>query len=168
MGLPPVTIPAGALITEADVRFMQGMIAHHAQAVVMTRLALDAGASERVQKLATKIDLSQAGEITLMQEWLREYRQTVPDTSSWRTMQMHGMLTMAEMDALATAKGTNFDRMFLTLMIRHHEGAITMVKDLLASPRAGQEVDINVLANEIEAAQTAEIGLMWQMLADLD
>jgi uncharacterized protein (DUF305 family) len=58
--------------------------------------------------------------------------------------------------------------MFLTLMIRHHEGAITMVKDLLASPRAGQEVDINVLANEIEAAQTAEIGLMWQMLADLD
>lgn len=168
MGLPPVTIPAGSLITEADVRFMQGMIAHHAQAVYMTRLAMTAGASERVLKLATKIDLSQAGEITLMQEWLREYGQVVPDTSAWRTMQMHGMLTPAEMDALAQAKGTNFDRMFLTLMIRHHEGAITMVKDLLASPRAGQEVDINVLANEIEAAQTAEIGLMWQMLADLE
>jgi uncharacterized protein (DUF305 family) len=167
-GLPPVTIPEGALIVEADVRFMQMMIAHHAQAVVMTRYAERAGASARVLRLATKIDLSQAGEITLMQDWLHDHGQFVPDTSSWRTMQMAGMLSMSEMEQLAAARGADFDRLFLRQMIRHHEGAITMVKELLATPRAGQQVDVNVLANEVEATQTAEIGLMWQMLADLD
>jgi uncharacterized protein (DUF305 family) len=91
--MPPITIPAGALITEADVRFMQHMIAHHAQAVYMTRLADSAGASPRVLTLARKIDLSQAGEIALMQDWLREYEQVVPDTDSWRGMRMAGMLT---------------------------------------------------------------------------
>lgn len=167
-GLPAVTIPQGALIVEADVRFMQMMIAHHAQAVVMTRYAERAGASARVLRLATKIDLSQAGEITLMQDWLHDHGQFVPDTSSWRTMQMAGMLSLTEMEQLAAARGEDFDRMFLRQMIRHHEGAITMVKELLATPRAAQQVDVNVLANEVEATQTAEIGLMWQMLADLD
>lgn len=167
-GLPPVTIPAGALIVEADVRFMQMMIAHHAQAVVMTRYAERAGASARVLRLATKIDLSQAGEITLMQDWLHDHGQFVPDTSSWRTMQMAGMLSLAEMEQLSQARGVEFDRMFLRQMIRHHEGAITMVQELLKTPRAAQQVDVNVLANEVEATQTAEIGLMWQMLADLD
>jgi uncharacterized protein (DUF305 family) len=167
-GLPPVTLPAGSLATEADVRFMQMMIAHHAQAVAMTQLAEGAGASPRVLKLAQKIDLSQAGEIALMQGWLADHKQFVPDTGSWRTMQMAGMLTPEQMTQLAAARGTAFDRMFLRLMIRHHEGAVQMVTDLLASPRAAQEVDVNVLANEIEAAQVAEIGLMWQMLAELD
>lgn len=166
-GMPPVTIPAGALITEADVRFMQHMIAHHAQAVYMTRLADSAGASARVLTLARKIDLSQAGEIALMQDWLRAYGQHVPDTESWRGMTMVGMLTAEQIAQLQQAKGPAFDRLFLRFMIQHHEGAITMVADLLKSPRAAQEVDINVLANEIEAAQMAEIGLMWQMLADL-
>jgi uncharacterized protein (DUF305 family) len=165
--MPPVTIPAGALITEADVRFMQHMIAHHAQAVYMTRLADSAGASARVLTLARKIDLSQAGEIALMQDWLRAYGQHVPDTESWRGMTMVGMLTPEQIVQLQQAKGPAFDRLFLRFMIQHHEGAITMVADLLKSPRAAQEVDINVLANEIEAAQMAEIGLMWQMLADL-
>ena len=165
--MPPVTIPAGALITEADVRFMQHMIAHHAQAVYMTRLADSAGASARVLTLARKIDLSQAGEIALMQDWLRAYNQHVPDTESWRGMTMVGMLTEAQLAELRAAKGTAFDRLFLRYMIQHHEGAIVMVADLLKAPRAAQEVDINVLANEIEAAQMAEIGLMWQMLADL-
>jgi uncharacterized protein (DUF305 family) len=166
-GLPPVTLPANSIVTEADVRFMQGMIAHHAQAVYMTRLAETAGAGARVLKLARKIDLSQAGEITLMQQWLREYGQFVPDTSSWRTMRMHGMLTDDELARLAAARGTAFDRQFLTLMIRHHEGAIRMVADLQATPRAGQEVDISVLANDVENTQTAEIGLMKEMLAEL-
>jgi uncharacterized protein (DUF305 family) len=164
---PPIVIKAGSLITEADVRFMQGMIAHHAQAVHMTRMADAAGASPRVLKLAQKIDLSQAGEIMLMQEWLREYEQFVPDTSSWRGMMMPGMLTGEDLAQLEQARGTAFDRLFLTLMIRHHEGALTMVADLLGSPRAAQEVDINVLANEVEVSQTAEIGLMRQMLAEL-
>jgi uncharacterized protein (DUF305 family) len=164
---PPIVIKPGSLITEADVRFMQGMIAHHAQAVHMTRMADAAGASARVLKLAQKIDLSQAGEIQLMQQWLHEYEQFVPDTSSWRGMSMPGMLTAADLAQLEQARGTAFDRLFLTLMIRHHEGALTMVADLLRSPRAAQEVDINVLANEVETSQTAEIGLMQQMLAEL-
>lgn len=166
-GMTPVKIPAGALYTEADVRFMQGMIAHHAQAVHMTRLASAAGASPRVLRLAQKIDLSQAGEIALMQEWLREYEQFVPDTSSWRGMSMPGMLTPDDMAQLEKARGTEFDRLFLTLMIRHHEGALMMVADLYASPRAAQEVDISVLANDVETTQTAEIGVMKLMLAEL-
>jgi uncharacterized protein (DUF305 family) len=166
-GMTPVTIPAGAMITEADVRFMQGMIGHHAQAVHMTRMAAGAGASARVLKLAQKIDLSQAGEIVLMQEWLAHYKQQVPDTSSWRGMSMPGMLTSDELAQLEKARGVNFDRMFLQLMIRHHEGAIKMVADLFASPRAGQEVDVSVFANDVETTQTAEIGLMLQMLAEL-
>ena len=165
--LPAVTIPAGTMITEADVRFMQMMIGHHAQAVYMTRMAEAAGASDRVLKLAHKIDLSQAGEIALMQGWLAEYGQHVPDTNAWRGMSMPGMLTPAQLEQLGAARGRDFDRLFLQLMIKHHEGAIQMVTDLLKTPRAAQEVDINVLANEIEAAQLAEIELMWQMLAEL-
>jgi uncharacterized protein (DUF305 family) len=166
-GVPPITIPSGALITEADVQFMQGMIAHHAQAVHMTRMADGAEGSARVLKLAQKIDLSQAGEIALMQGWLRAYDQFVPDTSSWRGMSMPGMLSASDLAQLDTARGTMFDKLFLTLMIRHHEGAISMVADLLSSPRAAQEVDISVLANEVETSQLAEIELMWLMLAEL-
>lgn len=166
VGLPPVTLPAGSIVTEPDVRFMQGMIAHHAQAVVMSRMAAERGASARVVKLAQKIDLAQAGEIVLMQGWLRAYGQFVPDTSSWRTMSMPGMLTTEQLAQLGAARGAEFDRLFLTFMIQHHEGALGMVSDLLKSPRAGQEVDINVFANDVETTQTAEIGLMRQMLLD--
>jgi uncharacterized protein (DUF305 family) len=162
-----VTIKAGAIYTEADVRFMQGMIAHHAQAVHMTRLAKSAGANARVLKLAQKIDLSQAGEIVLMQEWLRANDQFAPDTSAWRTMTMHGMLTVEEMTSLEAARGSAFDRLFLTFMIRHHEGAIRMVADLFATPRAGQDVDVSVFANDVETTQSAEIALMRMMLLEL-
>lgn len=165
--LPPVTLPEGSLVTEADVRFMQMMIGHHAQAVYMTRLAEGAGASDRVLRLATKIDLSQAGEIALMQGWLVDFKQHVPGMDAWRTMSMPGMLNAEQLAQLSAARGGDFDRLFLQLMIKHHEGAIQMVAELLNSPRAAQEVDINVLANEIEAAQLAEIELMWQMLAEL-
>lgn len=166
-GLPPVKIPPGAIFTEADVRFMQGMIAHHAQAIYMSKLATDRGASPRLLKLATKIDLSQAGEIVLMQEWLVANGQFAPDTSSWRTMQMAGMLTADEMQQLEAARGAEFDRQYLLMMIRHHEGALRMVADLLATPRAAQDVDVNVFANEVEAVQTAEIGVMRQLLRDM-
>jgi len=166
-GDAPVTIPAGALYTEADVRFMQGMIAHHAQAVHMTRVARSANGDARVLKLAQKIDLSQAGEIALMQDWLRANNQFVPDTSSWRTMTMHGMLTPEEIAQLEQSRGAEFDRLFLTFMIRHHEGAIQMVTDLFNTPRAGQDVDVSVLANDVETTQAAEIAVMRQMLIDL-
>jgi len=165
-GMPPVTLPAGSLVTEADVRFMQGMIAHHAQAVVMSRMAGARGASPRVLKLAQKIDLAQAGEIALMQNWLRAYEQFTPNTSSWRGMTMPGMLTTQELAQMDASRGGDFDRLFLQLMIKHHQGALLMVTDLLKSPRAAQEVDINVFANDVETTQTAEIGLMRQMLLD--
>ncbi|HYW51933.1 MAG TPA: DUF305 domain-containing protein [Gemmatimonadaceae bacterium] len=165
-GMPPVTLPAGSIVTEADVRFMQGMIAHHAQAVVMSRMAAANGASPRVLKLAQKIDLAQAGEIALMQDWLAAYKQFVPDTSAWRGMTMPGMLTAQDMAELAASRNGDFDRLFLERMIKHHQGALGMVADLLKSPRAGQEVDINVFANDVETTQTAEIGLMRQMLLD--
>jgi len=165
-GLPPVAVPQGALYTEADVRFMQGMIAHHAQAIHMSRMAASRGAAPRLLRLAQKIDQSQAGEIVLMQEWLRAHGQFAPDTSAWRTMTMPGMLTAAELAGLERARGPEFDRQYLLLMIRHHEGALRMVADLLATPRAAQDVDISVFANDVETVQTAEIGLMRNMLPD--
>ena len=162
-----VMIPKGAIYTEADVLFMQGMIAHHAQAIYMSRMADAHGANPRVLKLANKIDLSQVSEIRIMQDWLRRYDQFAPDTSSWHTMQMDGMLTADQLKTLDAAKGVAFDRAFLTLMIQHHNGALKMVKDLFASPRAGQEVDVGVFANDVVAVQTAEIGIMLQMLDQL-
>ena len=162
-----ITVPPGSPYTVADVEFMQGMIAHHAQAIHMSRMAEKHGANPRVLRFAMKIDQSQIAEIRLMQEWLVHYGQAAPDTSSWRTMQMAGMLTEKQLAELDSAKGVAFDRAFLTLMIQHHEGALQMVKDLFAVPRAGQEVDVNVFANDVVSVQTAEIGVMRQMLSQL-
>ena len=125
------------------------------------------GANPRVLKLATKIDQSQVAEIRIMQEWLRRYSQFAPDTSSWRTMHMAGMLTDEQLRQLDAAKAVDFDRAFLTLMIQHHNGALKMVDDLFAAPRAGQEVDVSVFANDVVAVQTAEIGVMRRMISQL-
>ena len=163
----PIAIPKGALYTEADVRFMQGMIAHHAQAIYMSRMAAAHQAGPRLLRFAQKIDQSQVAEIVLMQEWLRANRQVAPDTGSWRTMQMPGMLTAEQLASLDTAHGAEFDRRFLTLMIQHHQGALQMVADLLVSPLAAQDVDVSVLASDIQTVQTAEIGVMRQMLSDI-
>ena len=162
-----IVVPPGAIYTVADVEFMQGMIAHHAQAIHMSRMAEAHRANPRIIKLATKIDQSQVAEIRIMQEWLIEYGQVAPDTSSWRTMTMPGMLTEAQLKTLDNVTGVEFDRAFLTLMIQHHEGALQMVKDLFAKPGAGQEVDISVFANDVVVVQTAEIGVMRQMLSQL-
>ncbi|MDQ8165984.1 MAG: DUF305 domain-containing protein [Gemmatimonadota bacterium] len=162
-----IVVPPGAPYVAADVEFMQGMIAHHAQAIVMSRMAEANGANARLLKLANKIDQSQMPEILQMQGWLRYYKQEAPDTSSWRTMKMDGMLDDQQMKELEAAKGVEFDRVFLNYMIMHHEGALKMVKDLFAAPRAGQEVDVGIFANDVVTAQTAEIGVMRQMLAAL-
>ena len=162
-----IKIPAGAIYTVADVEFMQGMIAHHAQAIYMSRMAEAHKASPRLIKLATKIDQSQVAEIRIMQLWLRDNEQFAPDTSSWRTMTMPGMLTEEQLKKLDAATAVEFDRLFLELMILHHEGALQMVTDLFAKPGAGQEVDVNVFANDVVTVQTAEIGAMRQMLAQL-
>lgn len=160
----PVTIPPGAIFTEADVHFMQGMIAHHAQAIFMSRLAAEHNANARLQRFATKIDQSQTSEIKLMQEWLHANGQFVPDTSSYHTVMMPGMLDKEQIKQLESARGAEFDRQFLVLMIQHHQGALKMVEDLFATPRAGQDVDVNVFANDVVTVQTAEIGAMYQML----
>ena len=164
---PEIVIPKGARYTKADVQFMQGMIAHHAQAIVMAKLAEANSTNPQLLKLSRKIDQSQVPEIEIMQDWLRRYGQFAPDTSSWRGMVMEGMLTGYEITALAAAKGTEFDRLFLVGMIKHHAGAIKMVEDLFKSPGAGQEVDANVFANDVVVAQTAEIGIMRRLLAAL-
>jgi uncharacterized protein (DUF305 family) len=166
-GMTHITIPEGAIYTVADVEFMQGMIAHHAQAIYMSRMAAAHNANPRVLKLANKIDQSQVAEIRIMQDWLRRNSQVAPDTSSWRTMKMAGMLTAEQLKTLDAANGVGFDSAFLTLMIQHHEGALQMVKDLFATARAGQEVDVNVFANDVVTVQTAEIGAMRQMLSQL-
>ena len=160
----PVTIPKGAIYTKADVHFMQGMIAHHAQAIFMSRLAASHGANPRLLRFAVKIDQSQISEIRLMQEWLVANGQTAPDTSSYHHVMMDGMLSAEQIKTLEAARGTEFDAHFLTMMIQHHEGALKMVADLLASQGAAQDIDVSVFANDVHAVQTAEIGTMRQML----
>ena len=162
-----IVIPKGALYTKADVEFMQGMIAHHAQAIVMSRMAESHGANPQVLKLSNKIDQSQIPEIRIMQGWLQRNNQFAPDTSSWHHMTMAGMLTPAQLASLDAAKGVEFDRAYLRLMIQHHVGALKMVEDLFATPLAGQEVDVNVFANDVVTAQTTEIGIMQKLLTQL-
>jgi uncharacterized protein (DUF305 family) len=166
-GMGPIVIPEGSGITKADVEFMQGMIAHHAQAVYMSRLAYGRpGLNPQVVKLAKMIDQSQIPEIHIMQAWLSRFNQFVPDTSSWRHMQMHGMLTEEQMTTLTAAQGLEFDRKFLEYMIQHHYGALLMVEDLFAAPGGGQDVDTGVFANDVVLAQTAEIGIMLKLRKD--
>jgi uncharacterized protein (DUF305 family) len=167
MGDHHITIPAGVLYTVPDVEFMQGMIAHHGQAIYMSRLAAAHQADPRVLKLANKIDQSQVAEIRIMQEWLIRNGQVAPDSSSWHTVTMPGMLTAAQLKELDKATGITFDREYLTLMIQHHEGALKMVDDLFATPGTAQDVDVNVFANDVVAVQTAEINAMRQMLSKL-
>jgi uncharacterized protein (DUF305 family) len=143
------------------------MIAHHAQAIHMSRMAARHRANPEVLRLAGKIDQSQVAEIRIMQEWLARNGQVVPDTSSWRTMHMPGMLTGAQLAELNDASGAAFDRAYLTLMIQHHEGALQMVRDLLAIAGAAQEVDVSVFANDVVTVQTAEIGAMRGILSQL-
>src|SRR4051812_46536547 len=162
-----IVIPKGALYTKADVEFMQGMIAHHAQAIVMSRMAESHGANPQVLKLSNKIDQSQVPEIRIMQAWLERNNQFAPDTSSWHHMTMAGMLTTAQRQQLAAARRVEFDRLYLRLMIQHHAGALKMVDDLFAAPLAGQEVDVNVFANDVVTAQTTEIGIMQRLFSQL-
>jgi uncharacterized protein (DUF305 family) len=164
---PEIVIPKGAIYTKADVEFMQGMIAHHAQAIVMSRMAEANGANPQILKLSRKIDQSQVPEIIIMQQWLRRYNQFAPDTASWHTMRMDGMLSDEELTVLKAAKGVDFDRAFLVGMIKHHAGALKMVEDLFNSPGAGQEVDAGVFANDVVTAQTGEIGIMRRLLTQL-
>ena len=160
--------------TEADVRFTSGMIPHHAQALVMAGWAETNASRNDVKVLARRIVVGQRDEIALMQMWLRDRNLPVPDPDPQHMMHgmqdhelMPGMLTAAELEQLGRARGTEFDRLFLTYMIRHHEGAVTMVDELFASPGAAQNEDVFRLASDIYADQTTEIERMYEMLDSL-
>jgi uncharacterized protein (DUF305 family) len=156
--------------TPADVRFMQGMIGHHAQAIEMTDLLATRTASEDMRKLALRIEVSQRDEIGMMREWLRARGAEVPDEHAHHAhgaTLMPGMLTPDEMSRLAAAKGTEFDRLFLEFMMKHHDGALIMVRELFATSGAGQESEIFAFASDVEADQQMEIDRMAAMLRQL-
>jgi len=177
--------------TQADVDFVQGMIIHHAQAVVMSDWAASHGARPDVLTLCRRIALSQRDEITMMQNWLRDRGLSAPDPLHMlggahgpvhdsspmdmpgmdmgdHPMMMTGMLTPAEMRRLDAARDTAFDRLYLTGMIKHHEGAIDMVARLFATPGAGQQPELSGFATDVDAGQRAEIARMQAMLRTLN
>ena len=161
---------AGIRHTEADVRFMQGMISHHAQALEMTALLDTRTESDALRQTARRIELSQEDEIEMMQDWLRARGQEVTAIDAHHApgaMRMPGMLTDEEMAGLAEADGAAFDRLFLELMIKHHRGAVTMVENLLEQRGAAQDSQLFAFTSDVTADQTAEIDRMDAMLATL-
>jgi uncharacterized protein (DUF305 family) len=154
----------------ADIKFMQGMIGHHTQAIEMADLLKTRSQSRDMKLLAQRIEISQIDEIKMMQEWLRQRGQQVPTGKEHHTMPgmlMPGMLTKDEMAQLAAAKGKAFDKLFLEGMIKHHQGALQMVKDLFATPGAAQDSTIFAFASDVEADQSAEIARMGGMLMEM-
>jgi uncharacterized protein (DUF305 family) len=187
---PAQSTPAPHDYTQADVTFMQGMIIHHAQAVVMSDWAATHGARADLQTLCKRIALSQRDEIAMMQRWLRDRHLAVPDPLHMLSdddgpvhdrsgmgmpgmdmgdhpMLMEGMLTPAEMRQLDAARGPAFDRLYLTGMIKHHQGALDMVATLFATPGAGQQSDVFTFATDVDANQRVEIARMQAMLSTL-
>jgi len=167
--------------TEADVEFMINMIGHHAQALVMSRLAPGNEAGRSVQVLASRIINAQQDEIETMQNWLRDRGRRAPQvhidglnlrisggghahTRRGQDLNMPGMLTQEQLEELARARGRDFDRTYLTLMIEHHKGAVVMVQQLFSSDGAAVDIDVFRLASEINAEQVTEIERMRLML----
>ncbi|HVE77400.1 MAG TPA: DUF305 domain-containing protein, partial [Gemmatimonadaceae bacterium] len=173
--MPAAGAPADADSTRrgsaADVRFMQQMIAHHAQALAMTGLVPTRTGRDAIRLLAERVEVSQRDEIAAMQRWLKRRGEQVPgadahhDHGAADQAPMPGMLTPAELAELAGASGALFDRLFLERMIRHHEGALTMVADLFATPGAAQESEVFRFASDVDADQRAEIARMRAVLA---
>lgn len=163
--------------TQADIQFMTGMISHHAQAIVMSRLAPTHDASPSLRILSERIINAQTDEIALMQQWLRERNQPVPEPNPngmrmvmngvEHDMLMPGMLSETQMKELEVARGKEFDRLFLRYMIQHHQGAVAMVKDLLGSRGAALDETVFKMASDINVDQETEITRMQQMLFNL-
>jgi uncharacterized protein (DUF305 family) len=162
---------------EADIQFMQGMISHHAQAIVMAKWAPTHGASPAVRTLCDRIINAQTDEISLMQTWLRDRNQRVPDAvpapmrmkvnGMEMTMLMPGMLSDEQMKELDAARGTEFDRLFLRDMMQHHRGAVSMVKELFGTTGAGQDETVFKFATDVNTDQTTEIARMQKMLVEV-
>ena len=177
--LPATTKAKLPPMSTADVQFMQGMIMHHAQAVEMTALIESHTENKDVRSLGARISHSQADEIRFMKRWLVSRGQSVEmampemdhskmDHSKMHNMMSHdlmpGMLTAEQMEALRRAKGAEFDRLFLTGMIQHHGGALTMVKDLFDAAGSGQDAELFNFATDVDSGQRAEIRIMQTML----
>jgi len=161
--------------TPADVHFIAGMIGHHAQAIQMAKWAPTHGAGPSVRVLCERIVVAQTDEIAFAQRWLREHGEYVPPADPRghimqgmdQPMLMPGMLTPEQMTQLDAARGPEFDRLFVTFMIQHHQGAITMVDQLLAVPGAAQDGPVFRFASDVNADQTTEINRMKLMLDDM-
>jgi uncharacterized protein (DUF305 family) len=161
--------------TAADEHFITGMIGHHAQAVLMAGWAPTHGASRTVQSLCERIVVGQRDEIAWMQQWLRDRGRPVPGADAShdmmpgmsRSMLMPGMLTSEQLMQLDSARGAEFDRLFLSFMIEHHQGALTMVKQLIDTPGAAREDNLFKFVSDINADQGIEIERMTGMLAGL-
>ena len=178
--LPPSTRATLPPRSPADVRFMQGMIMHHAQAVEMTALIDSHTTTKDLRLLGARISHSQADEIKFMKRWLEARGEPASMTPGMPGMHMPGMdmsshtmtmpglmpgmLTAKQMDALRKAKGEEFDHLFLTGMIQHHGGALIMVKDLFDTAGAGQDAELFNFATDVDSGQRAEIRIMQTML----
>ena len=161
---------AGIGFTDADVKFMQGMIGHHQQALEMSALVNERTANESMKRLALRIIISQEDEIGMMQEWLKARGQALPNPHAHHmhgATLMPGMLTQDEMKRLEAAKGVEFDRLFLEGMIKHHMGALYMVEELFKTPGAGQETEMYAFASDVDSDQRMEIERMGAMLREL-
>jgi uncharacterized protein (DUF305 family) len=173
--------------SRADIKFMQGMIMHHSQAVEMTDLLRTRSQDKEVQALGKRISISQTDEMRFMKQWLTDRGLPLSEHGSMDMAgmdmsgmdhasmdhmdmgpmpMMPGMLTPAQMKELAAATGPAFDHLFLTGMIQHHTGALTMVKDLFASPGAGQDPQLFDFASDVDNTQQAEIDIMRHMLKE--
>lgn len=162
-------------IYQGDVDFMTGMIPHHAQAIIMAGWAKSHGARKDVGILSERIVVAQTDEIKLMQTWLADYGFPVPDAKDTRMrmtmngmqhdMLMPGMLSDEEMKALDKARGSEFDRLFLIGMIKHHQGALDMVEQLNKAYGAGQDETVFRFSSDVYADQSSEMDRMYQMLA---
>lgn len=168
------TVPTGGRpYSQADVDFLTGMIAHHAQAILIAGWAPSHGASPSVRTLCERIVVSQRDEIAFMQTMLRDHNQPVPDPAHPHMMAgmdhpmlMPGMLTPEQLAQLDAARGPEFDKLFLTFMIQHHRGALTMIDTLFASPGAAQDDVMFKVASDMSADQSTEIDRMTNMLFD--
>ena len=158
--------------SEADVRFMRGMIPHHGQALDMTALVPTRATTNGFRSMALRMQISQRDEIRLMERWLTEREEDIPPPNAHRMMMagdmalMPGMLSAGQMEQLTSATGQEFERLFLEFMIMHHEGALTMVQTLFNSSGAGQESLIFKFATDVDADQTIEIMRMRRMLEE--
>ena len=156
--------------SNADVSFMQGMIMHHNQAVEMTAMMPSRTHNKKLLALGERISISQTDEMKYMKKWLEDRGQPamapMDDMDMSSMPLMPGMLTKKQMEALGKSKGAEFDRLFLTGMIQHHGGALTMVEDLFETPGAGQDAVLFDFATDVDNTQRAEIGIMRGLLKE--